>query len=194
MSIRGPCDAGQVQSARATVQPLTPTHKRWVLIATVLGSSLTFIDGSALGVALPAIQRDLGAGPAAVQWVSNAYLLMLGALVLIGGAAGDRFGRRRVFLNGVSIFALASIACGLAPTVEVLIGGRALQGVGAALLTPGALAIIGSTFPPEERGKAFGAWAGAGALSGWSGRLSAAGCQTTQTGASSSGSTFRWRP
>lgn len=171
MSIRGPCDAGQVQSARATVQPLTPTHKRWVLIATVLGSSLTFIDGSALGVALPAIQRDLGAGPAAVQWVSNAYLLMLGALVLIGGAAGDRFGRRRVFLNGVSIFALASIACGLAPTVEVLIGGRALQGVGAALLTPGALAIIGSTFPPEERGKAFGAWAGAGALFGMVGPL-----------------------
>lgn len=171
MSIRGPCDVGQVQAALAPVQSLTTARKRWVLIATVLGSSLTFIDGSALGVALPAIQRDLGAGPAAVQWISNAYLLTLGALVLIGGAAGDRFGRRRVFLIGVSIFAIASIACGLAPTVEALIGGRALQGIGAALLTPGALALIGSAFPPEERGKAFGAWAGAGALFGMVGPL-----------------------
>lgn len=171
MSTRGPCDAGQVQGALAPVQSLTAARKRWVLITTVLGSSLTFIDGSALGVALPAIQSDLGAGPAAVQWISNAYLLLLGALVLIGGAAGDRFGRRRIFLIGVSIFTLASIVCGLAPTVELLIGGRALQGVGAALLTPGALALIGSAFPPEERGRAFGAWAGAGALFGMIGPL-----------------------
>src|SRR5687767_1309141 len=125
---------------------LSKARKRWVLVATVLGSSLTFIDGSALGVALPAIQRDLGARPAAVQWVSNAYLLTLGALVLIGGAAGDRFGRRAVFLIGVAVFAAASIACGLAPTVELLIAGRAVQGFGAALLTPGALAVIGSVF------------------------------------------------
>lgn len=171
MSIRGPCDAGQVQGAGAPVQSFNAARKRWVLIATVLGSSLTFIDGSALGVALPAIQSDLGAGPAAVQWISNAYLLMLGALVLIGGAAGDRFGRRRVFLIGVGIFALSSMACGLAPSIEVLIGGRAVQGIGAALLTPGALALIGSAFPPEERGKAFGAWAGAGALFGMVGPL-----------------------
>ena len=150
---------------------LSKSRKRWVLVATVLGSSLTFIDGSALGVALPAIQRDLGAGPAAVQWVSNAYLLTLGALVLIGGAAGDRFGRRRVFLIGVALFALASVACGLAPSVELLIAGRAVQGVGAALLTPGALAVIGAVFPPEERGKAFGTWAGAGALFGMIGPL-----------------------
>ena len=168
---RGPCDAGQVQSAAAPDQSLSAAHKRWILAATVLGSSLTFIDGSALGVALPAIQNDLGAGPAAVQWVSNAYLLTLGALVLIGGAAGDRFGRRKVFLIGVAVFALASIACGLAPTVEALIAGRALQGVGAALLTPGALAVIGATFPPDERGKAFGTWAGAGALFGMVGPL-----------------------
>lgn len=167
----GPCDAGQVQSAGSPGQPLSQARKRWVLAATVLGSSLTFIDGSALGVALPAIQNDLGAGPAAVQWVSNAYLLTLGALVLIGGAAGDRFGRRRVFLIGVAVFALASIACGLAPTVELLIAGRAVQGIGAALLTPGALAVIGSVFPPEERGKAFGTWAGAGALFGMIGPL-----------------------
>jgi len=150
---------------------LSAARKRWVLVATVLGSSLTFIDGSALGVALPSIQNDLGAGPAAVQWVSNAYLLTLGALVLIGGAAGDRFGRRLVFLIGVAVFALASIACGLAPTVELLIAGRAVQGIGAALLTPGALAVIGATFPPQERGKAFGTWAGAGAIFGMVGPL-----------------------
>ena len=152
-------------------QPLSASRKRWILAATVLGSSLTFIDGSALGVALPAIQRDLAAGPAAVQWVSNAYLLTLGALVLIGGAAGDRFGRRKVFLIGVAVFALASIASGLAPTVEALIAARAVQGIGAALLTPGALAVIGSAFPPDERGKAFGTWAGAGALFGMIGPL-----------------------
>lgn len=167
----GPCDAGQVQGAGSPGRPLSQARKRWVLAATVLGSSLTFIDGSALGVALPAIQNDLGAGPAAVQWVSNAYLLTLGALVLIGGAAGDRFGRRLVFLIGVAVFALASVACGLAPTVELLIAGRAVQGIGAALLTPGALAVIGSVFPPEERGKAFGTWAGAGALFGMIGPL-----------------------
>ncbi len=152
-------------------EPLSKSHKRWILAATVLGSSLTFIDGSALGVALPSIQSDLGAGPAAVQWVSNAYLLTLGALVLIGGAAGDRFGRRKVFLIGVAVFTLASIACGLSPNVQALIGARAVQGVGAALLTPGALALIGATFPPEERGKAFGAWAGAGAIFGMVGPL-----------------------
>lgn len=150
---------------------LSASHKRWILAATVLGSSLTFIDGSALGVALPAIQKDLGAGPAAAQWVSNAYLLTLGALVLIGGAAGDRFGRRRVFLIGVGVFTLASIACGLSPSVQALIGARAVQGIGAALLTPGALALIGANFPPEERGKAFGTWAGAGAIFGMVGPL-----------------------
>lgn len=152
-------------------QSLSPARKRWILAATVLGSSLTFIDGSALGVALPSIQSDLGAGPAAVQWVSNAYLLTLGALVLIGGAAGDRFGRRLVFLIGVGVFSLASIACGLAPDVEMLIAGRAVQGIGAALLTPGALAVIGASFPPDERGKAFGTWAGAGAIFGMVGPL-----------------------
>lgn len=150
---------------------LSKSRKRWILVATVLGSSLTFIDGSALGVALPAIQRDLGAGPAAAQWISNAYLLTLGALVLIGGAAGDRFGRRRVFLIGVVLFALSSIACGLAPTASLLVAGRAAQGIGAALLTPGALALIGATFPEKERGAAFGAWAGAGALFGMVGPL-----------------------
>ncbi len=145
--------------------------QRWILAAAVLGSSLTFIDGSALGVALPSIQRDLGAGPAAAQWVSNAYLLMIGALVLVGGAAGDRFGRRKVFLIGVVAFTLASVGCGLAPSMNALILGRGLQGVGAALLTPGALALIGANFSPDERGKAFGTWAGFGALMGMAGPL-----------------------
>lgn len=167
----GPCEGGQVHAAAHPEHDLSAARKRWVLAATVLGSSLTFIDGSALGVALPAVQRDLAAGTAAVQWVSNAYLLTLGALVLIGGAAGDRFGRRRVFLIGVAIFALASIGCALAPSVQALIAGRAVQGIGAALLTPGALAVIGATFPPEERGKAFGTWAGFGALTGMIGPL-----------------------
>lgn len=167
----GPCEGGQVHAAAHPEHDLSAARKRWVLAATVLGSSLTFIDGSALGVALPAVQRDLAAGTAAVQWVSNAYLLTLGALVLIGGAAGDRFGRRRVFLIGVAIFALASIGCALAPSVQALIAGRAVQGIGAALLTPGALAVIGASFPPEERGKAFGTWAGFGALTGMIGPL-----------------------
>ncbi len=150
---------------------LTKSRKRWILVATVLGSSLTFIDGSALGVALPAIQSDLGAGPAAAQWITNAYLLTLGALVLTGGAAGDRFGRRRVFLIGIGLFVLASVGCGLAPTAQLLIAGRAAQGIGAALLTPGALALIGATFPEKERGAAFGTWAGAAALFGMVGPL-----------------------
>jgi EmrB/QacA subfamily drug resistance transporter len=168
---RPPCEAGQVQSVVAEPGVLSTGRKRAILAATVLGSSLTFIDGSALGVALPAIQRDLGAGAGAAQWISNAYLLTLGALVLTGGAAGDRFGRKRVFLIGVILFALASVACGLAPDATSLIAGRALQGVGAALLTPGALALIGASFPPEERGRAFGTWAGAGALFGMVGPL-----------------------
>jgi len=153
------------------VASLSAGQKRAILAATVLGSALTFIDGSALAVALPAIQRDLDAGPAAGQWISNAYLLTLGALVLTGGAAGDRFGRKRVFLIGVVLFAIASAACGVAPTAGWLITGRAIQGIGAALLTPGALALIGASFPPEERGKAFGTWAGAGALFGMIGPL-----------------------
>ena len=167
-----PCDAGQVEAvAAADASAVSAATRRWVLVATVLGSSLTFIDGSALGVALPTIQNDLGGGPAATQWVVNAYLLTLGALVLIGGAAGDRFGRRRVFLIGIGLFALGSVASGLAPDIHTLIAARAFQGVGAALLTPGALALIGATFPPDKRGRAFGTWAGFGALFGMVGPL-----------------------
>ncbi len=140
------------------------TGRTRVLAATILGSSLAFIDGSVVNVALPAIQGGLAAGTAAMQWVVDAYLLPLGALVLLGGAMGDRLGRVRVFLAGVVLFTAASLACGLAPVAAWLVLGRAVQGVGAALLVPGSLAIIGAVIPAEERGAAIGTWSGAAAL------------------------------
>jgi len=140
------------------------TGRTRVLAATILGSSLAFIDGSVVNVALPAIQDSFGAGTAAMQWVVDAYLLPLGALVLLGGAMGDRLGRVSVFLAGVVLFTVASLACGLAPGLGWLVLGRAVQGVGAALLVPGSLAIIGAFIPAGERGAAIGTWSGAGAL------------------------------
>jgi MFS family permease len=131
---------------------------------TILGSSMAFIDGSMVTVALPAIQADLTTSVAGAQWVANAYMLMLGALILAGGSAGDRFGRRRVFALGVAIFTAASVACGLAPNTATLIAARAAQGAGGALLVPGSLAIISAAFPADERGKAIGTWAGFSAL------------------------------
>src|SRR5215211_7399231 len=108
----------------------------WVLAATILGSSMAFIDGSVVSVALPAMQSDLAAPVSQAQWIVNAYMLLQGALILSGGAAGDRFGRRRIFVVGVLVFTAASVACGLAPNAPALIGARALQGMGAALLVP----------------------------------------------------------
>src|SRR4051812_14344000 len=119
---------------------------RWVLLATVLGSSLSFIDSTVVNVALPVIGRALHADAAGLQWTVNGYGFSLAALVLLGGSLGDRYGRRRVFSLGVAWFAAASLLCGLAPTVELLIAGRVLQGVGGALLTPGALAILEASF------------------------------------------------
>ncbi len=153
-----------MNDAHTEPKRLTAGRKRLILAATVLGSAMGFIDGSVVNVALPAIQRDLHAGAGAIQWVINAYLLTLGALVLIGGAAGDRLGRKAVFLAGLALFTLASIGCGLAPNSTLLILARAVQGAGAALLTPSSLAILGSSFPDSERSKAMGAWAGFGAL------------------------------
>ncbi|GAB2617479.1 MFS transporter [Novilysobacter erysipheiresistens] len=140
------------------------SRKRQALVATILGSSMAFIDGSVVNVALPAIQRDLAADTTGIQWVMNAYLLLLGALVLIGGSAGDRYGRRRVFLAGIVLFTIASIGCGLAPGIGTLIAARAAQGIAAALLVPSSLAILGASFGQDERGRAIGAWAGFGAL------------------------------
>ncbi len=127
--------------------------KRWILAATILASSMAFIDGSVVAVALPAIQGALATSVRGAQWIANAYMLTLGALILVGGAAGDRYGRRRMFNLGIGVFIAASIACGLAPNVGTLIAARALQGVGGALMVPESLAIISAVFPENERGK-----------------------------------------
>ena len=133
----------------------------WVLAAAIVASAMAFIDGSVVNIALPVLQRELDAGLGALQWVVNGYALFLAALLLVGGAAGDRFGRRRVFLSGILLFALASAACALAPGIGALIAARAVQGIGAALMVPQSLAIISAAFPPEIRGRAIGTWAGA---------------------------------
>jgi EmrB/QacA subfamily drug resistance transporter len=160
---RSPCDEG-VMRAAADTPGCEAQARPWVLAATILGSSLVFIDGSVVNVALPAIQTDLRMAVEGAQWVVNAYLLMLGALVLVGGVAGDRFGRRRVFAIGVATFTLFSVLCGVAPTTSVLVAGRALQGMGGALLVPGSLAIISAAYPRSERSKAIGTWAGFSAI------------------------------
>ena len=140
-------------------------YPRLTVATTILGSSLALIDGSVMNVALPALARDLHAGPAELPWAINAYLLPLGALILLGGSAGDHFGRRRLFLIGLALFVLASIACAVSPSLAWLLAARGAQGVGAALLMPNSLAILGAAFEGDERGKAIGTWAAAGALS-----------------------------
>ena len=136
------------------------TNGAWILAATILGSSMVFIDGTVVNVALPALQSNLNATVVDVQWVVEAYALFLAALLLTGGSLGDHFGRKRIYIIGVSVFALASIWCGLAPNINQLIFARAAQGVGGALLVPGSLAIISSAFKEEERGRAIGTWSG----------------------------------
>jgi EmrB/QacA subfamily drug resistance transporter len=137
-----------------------------VLLAAVLGSALAFIDMTIVNVALPRIGADLGAGVAGLQWVVNGYALSLSSLILLGGALGDRLGRRRVFVAGVCAFAAASLACGVAPTLGALVAARVAQGVGGALLTPGSLAILEASFRPEDRARAIGAWSGLGGIAG----------------------------
>ena len=158
-SLKSPCDEGVIQSGRLPA-PCSPHTGIWVLIATILGSSMAFIDGSAVNIALPIIQRELNATAANVQWVVEAYSLFLAALILVGGSLGDHFGRRRIYGLGISIFILASIACGLAPNILLLIIARAFQGIGGALLVPGSLAIISASFDEGQRGKAIGTWSG----------------------------------
>ena len=140
------------------------TRQRWVLAACVLGSSMAFIDGSVVNIALPKMESELETTLAYMTWVINAYTLCMSALLLIGGAAADQIGRRRIFITGITIFAIASIGCGLAPNVATLILARAVQGVGAALLIPCSLAIIGAAFHENERGAAIGIWSGASAI------------------------------
>jgi EmrB/QacA subfamily drug resistance transporter len=143
---------------------LSTTAGRWVVTVTVLGSAMAAIDSTVVGIALPAIGRDFSLSVSSLQWVVSAYLLTLAGLLLVGGALGDRYGRRRVFLVGVVCFAATSLVCAVAPDAAVLIGGRALQGVGAALLTPGSLAILRASFAPGDQGRAVGAWSGLGGV------------------------------
>jgi len=161
-AVHPPCDRGVIGRIAEHAHP--PSARAWVLAGTVLGSGLAFIDGSAVNLTLPVIQRSLGGGVQAAQWIMNAYALLLSALVLAGGAAADRYGRKRVFVVGVGVFVAASVACGLAPSLPVLIAARAAQGIGAALLTPASLALLGAAYNAKGRGQAVGVWAGASGL------------------------------
>jgi EmrB/QacA subfamily drug resistance transporter len=137
---------------------------RWLIAVTVAGSGMAFLDGTVVNVALPKIGEDLNASTSALQWILNGYLLTLASLILLGGSLGDRLGRRLIFQVGVALFTLASLLCAVAPTVELLIFARLIQGIGGALLTPGSLAIIEASFRPTDRARAIGAWSGLGGV------------------------------
>jgi EmrB/QacA subfamily drug resistance transporter len=161
---------GPVEGLHGTKEGLdvASTDGRWLLGVAVGGSAMAFLDGTVVNVALPDIGRDLGAGTSELQWVLNTYLLALASLILLGGSFGDRFGRVRIFLIGIVLFSIASGLCAAAPSVELLVGARVLQGVGAALLTPGSLALIETCMRPSQRARAIGLWSG---LSGVAGAL-----------------------
>lgn len=139
-------------------------NRRYILIAAILGSALGFIDGTIVSIAMPAMRTSLGATLGEALWISNAYMLTLASLILVGGAAGDKFGLGRIYIIGIAIFIAASLVCAIAPNAEVMIPARAVKGVGAALMVPASLAIISRSYPPEERGRAIGIWAAASAL------------------------------
>ena len=158
--VKPPCDEATILTAGAGAAPCASRTGRWVLIVAVLASSMAFIDGTVVNVALPALQFSLQATIAQVQWVVESYALLLAALLLTGGSMGDIYGRRRIFSTGVALFAAASAWCGVAPNIAQLIVARAVQGAGAALLVPGSLALISVSFAPEQRGRAIGTWSG----------------------------------
>jgi EmrB/QacA subfamily drug resistance transporter len=158
-----PCDESAIRSIPPAANCVA-RQKPWVLLATILASSITYIDESVVNIALPSIESNLATSVAVVQWLVNAYTLCLSALLLTGGVAADRFGRRKMFIIGIILFAAASLWCGFAPSVAQLILARAMQGVGAAILIPCSLALIGASFDEEERGKAIGTWAGVSAI------------------------------
>src|ERR1700753_3997452 len=162
-SVHSACDSAVVRSSRE--QPAAK-HPNLILAGTILASSLAFVDGSVVNVALSAIAQNFTADSGALQWVVNAYLLPLSALLLLGGAAGDHFGRRRLLIIGTAMVAGGSLACSLAPSLRVLQGSRLLQGVGAAMLMPNSLAILGQTFHGESKGRVIGIWAATGAAMG----------------------------
>jgi EmrB/QacA subfamily drug resistance transporter len=157
--MKTPCDEAVMRSADADA-PCGANTRMWILVATILGSSMAFIDSTVVNVALPALQSNFHATVVDVQWVVESYGLFLGALILTGGSLGDLLGRRLVFLVGVAIFALASVGCGLAFNIHQLIIARSIQGVGAALLVPGSLSIISTSFDEKSRGQAIGTWSG----------------------------------
>jgi EmrB/QacA subfamily drug resistance transporter len=158
-----PCDEAAIRSVNPDPN-CRASEKFWILAVTILGSTMAFVDESVVNVALPAIEADLEAPVAVIQWLVNAYTLCVASLMLIGGAAGDRLGRRRMFVIGAGVFALGSVWCGASPTIAQLIAARAAQGIGAALLIPSSLAIIGASIDASERGRAIGTWAGFSAI------------------------------
>lgn len=162
-----PCDRAAIEARRGQ----TVNAGSGVIWACVLGSSLSYLDGSIVNVSLPAMTQDLAASPDGAQWIVNAYMLPLASLVLLGGAMGDRFGRKRIFLAGASLFALACVACAMAPSLPLLLSARFAQGLGAAMLVPSSLAILGESFADEARAAAVGTWAAAGAIAGAVGPL-----------------------
>ncbi|MGO9518151.1 MAG: MFS transporter [Candidatus Korobacteraceae bacterium] len=161
--MKPPCDESVIDSHLAT-SPCRRQQGVWILVTTIIGSSMAFIDGTVVNVALPALQTSFGASVVGVQWVVESYGLTLAALILVGGSMGDLFGRRRMFLLGIAVFAAASIACGLASGIQQLIAARAVQGIGAAFLVPGSLALISASFGESERGRAIGTWSGSTAI------------------------------
>jgi EmrB/QacA subfamily drug resistance transporter len=165
VTLKPPCDEGVLRAGRcAAVAP--PRVETWVVAAAILGSSMAFIDGTAVNVALPVLQAQLGATVSEAQWIVESYTLFLASLVLVGGTLGDRFGRRRVFACGIAVFAAASAACALVSSPAALIAGRGVQGLGAAMLVPGSLALISASVARERRGRAIGTWSGFTAVAG----------------------------
>ena len=163
--LKQPCDEAVIRSAPENKSAggkakVSASAGKWVLAATILGSSMTFIDGTVVNVALPVLQEKFGANQAQVQWIVESYALTLSALILVGGALGDKYGRRKIFNFGIIVFTIASLVCGLVSDINQLIFARAAQGIGAALLVPGSLAIISATFDKKHRAKAIGTWSG----------------------------------
>jgi EmrB/QacA subfamily drug resistance transporter len=168
--INSPCDQEIIRS-KPCITPCRSNARVWVLVATILGSSMAFIDSTVVNVALPTLQTQFSATVADVQWVVESYALFVAALILVGGSLGDHYGRRRIFVLGVAMFAIASTWCGLAPTIGQLILARGVQGIGGALLIPGSLAIIGSSFSDQQRGAAIGLWSGFTAITSAAGPI-----------------------
>src|SRR5271169_4826618 len=158
VTVRPPCDEGVILAGYSAAT--SPGSSNWILAATILGSSMAFIDGTVVNVALPALQTALHATVSDIQWVVEAYALSLASLLLVGGSLGDRYGRRKIFILGVVLFAAASVGCGFADSIFLLVLARGAQGIGAALLVPGSLALISASFPVAERGRAIGTWSG----------------------------------